>query len=178
MTKNKLFRLLNKKSKGFTVLELLIVIAIMAILAFIVFRATQRARNEAYLTEAKVEFTQIVGAMNQYLNEYSFYPPDVNRGLPNGIEQYLNPGRWPQAPWPGSEYDWDNWLDPITGEEIYQISIRFCLIGQPSTCRFPDEPWAANFDIHSALYYCILGPCRSHLSKPINHPGYCINCTN
>jgi hypothetical protein len=28
------------------------------------------------------------------------------------------------------------------------------------------------------VYYCIEGACRSHINRPINHPGYCINCQN
>jgi hypothetical protein len=33
-----------------------------------------------------------------------------------------------------------------------------------------------SWDSYSAMYYCVKGSCRSHQSKPINHPGFCINC--
>ena len=117
-------------------------------------------------------------ALEMYIssNNNGNYPDDVDRDLPSGVEQYLGAGQWPNAPWPGSIYDWDNWTDPVTGQKIYQISIRFCPLGQPDQCRFPDRPWAANFDYYSSAYWCILGPCRAHISKPINHPGYCLNC--
>jgi hypothetical protein len=57
-----------------------------------------------------------------------------------------------------------------------QISIRFCPVGQPSQCVFPQQSWAANFDINSSVYYCVEGACRAHVNQPANHPGYCVNC--
>jgi prepilin-type N-terminal cleavage/methylation domain-containing protein len=163
-------------NKGFTLIELLIVISIIAVLMNYILPALGRAKEKAYLTRAQGEFYSINNSLQMYLNEHGSYPPDTNRDIPPGLEQYLAPGIWPDAAWPGSVFDWDNWVDPVTSEQIYQISVRFCPVGQPDECRFPDAEWAANFDINSAVYYCIEGPCRSHLSRPVDHPGYCVNC--
>lgn len=164
-------------SSGFTLIELLIVISIMAILMYNILPVLSRAKEKAYLTRAEMEFTSVNASLQAYLTEYGEYPPDANRDIPPGLEEFLAPGIWPDAAWPGSVFDWENWDDPDNpGEKIYQISVRFCPVGQPSECRFPDEDWAENFDINSAVYYCISGACRSHLSRPVNHPGYCINC--
>lgn len=165
------------KLKGFTLIELLIVVAIIGLLSGIIFIAVNKARENAYMAAAQKEIFSIATAIEFYMDDYGDYPPDVNRDIPPGLEEYLGPGAWPKAPWPGSVYDWDVWDDPDNpGEKIYQISIRFCEIDQPSTCRFPDKPWAEDFDIVSSVYYCISGACRAHGSYPADHPGYCINC--
>lgn len=160
--------------KGFTLIELLVVIAISGVLASIILSETSKARSMASFGRAKLEFKSIATAIELYAqNNNNQMPPDANRNLPPGIETYLSSGNWPNAPWPQSVYDWDNWVDS-NGNQILQISIRFCTT--PTDCKIPNEPWAAGFDYYSAVYYCMSGPCRSHISKPINHPGYCVNC--
>lgn len=128
------------------------------------------------MARAKLEFRSLATAIHLYAEDHGGMPPDVARGLPPGLEAYLAGGHWPDAPWPGSVYDWDNWTDPVTGTPILQVSIRFCPLGQPTQCVFPNEEWATNFDHLSAVYYCFEGQCRSHMTRPIDHPGYCINC--
>lgn len=174
----KVFKVSGTK-KAFTLIELLIVVAIIGILASIVIIKVLDVRQGVYLVQARKELMSIRESLELYANDHGGgYPPDSNRDIPPGLETYLAPGIWPDAAWAGSVFDWDNWDDPVTGEKIYQISIRFCPVGQPTLCNFPKQSWAQNFDINSAVYYCISGACRSHLSEPINHPGYCVNCSN
>ena len=164
-------------SKGFTLIELLIVIAIIGILSTIALFSIRRAREAAYLAKAKMELRSIYQALEFYKDANGGnYPPDTSRDIPPGLEQYLAPSMWPASAWPGSVFDWDNWNEPGTGKKIYQISIRFCPIDQPDECRFPNQDWAKNFDISSSVFYCIEGPCRAHIGKPPDHPGYCANC--
>jgi len=167
--------------QGFTLMEILVVISIIGIMSAIVLPVFSNAREAAYFTRAKAEFKSIATAIELYTNATgSSYPGDVNRGLPPGLEVYLAPGEWPQAPWQESVYDWDAWapgdLSHPPQTQVYQISVRFCPLGEPTQCNFPNEEWAEGFDYYSAVYYCFDGPCRSHSSQPIDHPGYCINC--
>lgn len=164
------------KIKGFTLIELLVVVAIIGVLVMLGVYAMQRARDHAYMAAAKDELKSISQSLQLYMNDFGYYPPDTSRNIPPGLETYLAPGLWPDAPWPGSVFDWDNWIDPATSQHIYQISIRFCPIGKPEECRFPRDAWAKDFDIYSSVYYCIEGPCRAHIDRPIDHPGYCVNC--
>ena len=165
------------KKCGFTIIELLVVIAIIGVLSSIVLVSLTKARSSASFARAKLEFKSIATAIHLYTEDNNgVFPADIERSLPPGLEVYLSGGNWPNAPWPESVYDWDNWIDPDTGLKILQVSIRFCPLNHPELCRFPDDTWAENFDYYSAVYYCIEGACRSHLSQPIDHPGYCINC--
>lgn len=167
-------------SKGFTVLEILIVIAIIGILGSIVLINSGSPKRKAYYSRALLEFRNIETALELYRFEYNKYPNDIEREIPPGLEQYLAGHVWPKAPWPGSVYDWDNWVNPANhAERIYQISIRFCPIGgNIRSCKFPDETWSKNFKVNSSVYFCIKGPCRAHINEPIDYPGYCVNCAN
>lgn len=164
--------------RGFTLLELLIVISIIGILAAIIGAPLISARKKAYYSRSLVEFKSINTALEFWQNDHGSFPPDASRDLPAGLEQYLGPGIWPKAPYPGSVYDWDNWspsdLSYEPKQQVYQISIRFCTA--PGVCTIPNESWATNFDYYSALYFCISGPCRSHSSQPVDYPGKCVNC--
>lgn len=167
------------KIKGFTLLEIIITIAIIGILASIVFFSNGRIRERTYQKRTDVELKTFAYALKMYAFEHNgVFPPDANRSLPSGLEAYLSTSPdWPDAPWPGSVYDWDNWTIDGEPEPIYQISARFCPMGGPlSECHFPNEIWAEGFNIDSAYYYCISGSCRSHASQPITYPGYCSNC--
>ncbi len=170
------------RQSGFTLMELLIVIAIIGILSTVVLVMVVQYRERAMLNRTLLEMRSMQTAIELYTaDNEGDYPADVSRGLPPGLELYLhNPadaGAWPDAPFPGSVYDWDAWTDPVTSEPIYQLSVRFCPQGGPlSACNFPDESWAAGFGINSALYFCFSGPCRPHINEDADYPGYCVNC--
>ncbi len=178
--KKPLFKDKHGSDGGFTLVELLVVISIIGMLATILFPQVISARKGAQLARAKAELRNLAVALEEYANDNGGYPPDVNRGLPPGLEKYLAGGKWPPAPWPGAVYDWDNWspsdlsFDPK--QQTYQLSIRFC--SSASVCNFPDDAWAQDFDYYSSAYYCISGSCRAHSSRPLSHPSYCLNCGN
>ena len=171
-----------RKKGGFTIVELLVVIVVIAVLATIGIISYNRLAARAYLSRSHSEMSSIAKAVMAFelLNER--YPADVNRGIPPEVTELMNGSteNWPTAPWPNSVYDYDYWIDSDTGKEVVQLAIRFCPIDATSLsdCTFPDEPWAANFQKDSSYYWCIKGACRSHSALPIDYPGKCANCVD
>lgn len=168
---------LKRSILAFTLVEIMMVVTLIGILSAIVINNVSGSKERTYRTEAFAEMNTLANATRLYLEKYNEYPDDVDRDIPAALSEFIAiETDWPDAAWPGSVFDYDNWM--VGGEHIVQISIRFCPISGPiEDCQFPDEPWAENFDVQSAVYYCMKGPCRAHSSKPYNHPGYCINCT-
>lgn len=156
-------------------IELLVVIAIIGLLTTIVSLAGRYAIEKARWSRCKAEMKSIATSLQQYYDDHDSYPPDVDRGLPTGLEPYLSTETWPKPNWKYAVYDWDSWI--IDGKKNYQISLRFCDVSG-EYCSYPMFDWAKDFDRQSSAYYCLDGDanCRSHVDKPENHPGFCINC--
>lgn len=167
---------MGSRNRGFTIIEILIVVVVIGILAMICYTSYYGIKEKTYYTRALAEFKVMRAAAERYYLDHDEYPADVARDLPPGLEAYVSDseGRdWPHAPWPGSVYDWDAYENH--GVQTYQISIRFCK-QNGSECHFPRADWAKDFDRHSSLYYCIYGNCKAHPQMPDDHPGYCVNC--
>lgn len=182
-------------SNGFTLVEVVAVMLVIGILAAITYSyAVPRYRDRTYMVRGYSEMNTMANALTLYVSKYNDYPADVVRSVPPGIQEFLQQqynGYWPNAPWPGSVYDyerWDDWTYHDAGEAsgpIIQISVRMCDQGDNATCfanankylkGYVADSILAHWDSYSAVYYCIHGPCRSHQTQPANWPGYCINC--
>ena len=81
----------DRQPEGFTLLELLIVIAIIAVLLGLVFPVFQGVQDRAKKVQAKNDLTQIVTAVNAFYTEYGRYPlvgnvttPDTTYGTGGG----------------------------------------------------------------------------------------------
>ncbi len=166
--------------RGFTIVELLIVVVVIAVLATIAIVTYSHFSRRAMKNRAISEVSSIARAVDLYRADRGSYPADVERNIPVAIFDYSGthaiPTHWPTAPWPGSVYDYD-YFTGSDGEEVAQVSIRFCPIAGPiGACNFPNEPWAVGFDVQSSAYWCLTGICRAHPNMPDDHPGYCLNC--
>lgn len=69
-----------KKTKAFTLIELLTVIAIIAVLMGLLFPAIASVKESARKTQAKNDEMQIVNAVKAYYTEYGKYPIDTTSG--------------------------------------------------------------------------------------------------
>lgn len=168
----------HMKQAGFTLIEILIVIVIIGVMAAVVLIAInpRRIQDETRFSQAKEHLSLLNNAMESYVIVHGGrYPDDVDRGIPSGLEKELKTGDWPHTPWgPPTTYDWDNITE--NGEHWKQFSIRFCELGNPSNCRFPELEWAEDFDSNSSVYWCMEGPCRAHRNSSRTHPALCVNC--
>src|SRR4051812_43446348 len=71
------------RSAAFTLIELLTVIAIIAILMGILFPVINNVKENAKKVQAKNDVTQIVTAVKAYYTEYGKYPPVPGSTQPN-----------------------------------------------------------------------------------------------
>jgi prepilin-type N-terminal cleavage/methylation domain-containing protein len=183
----------RSESKGFTLVEIVVVIMVIGVLATLVYSLIiPHWRERAYYSRSLAELNTMANGLNLYVAKHNEYPADEARNIPGGIKEFIQSQQgndtWPNAPYPGSVYDYENWPPDANGpEQTYQISIRFCDAGDDATCKAAAKKYLSNYvsdDVlnnwtsSSAMYYCIKGSCRSHQSQPLNYPGYCINCGN
>ncbi|HEY8995915.1 MAG TPA: type II secretion system protein [Lacunisphaera sp.] len=75
---------MKRNSSAFTLLELLAVIAIVGILAALIFPSVGAARRSAGKAKTKVLFSQWTAATEAFRSEYGYYPSFDTSGLVNG----------------------------------------------------------------------------------------------
>jgi prepilin-type N-terminal cleavage/methylation domain-containing protein len=76
----RIFKRLSNRKAGFTMLELLVVMAILAILMGILLPVLARARKEARKNAARQAMNAIMMALSKYQEEHRYYPPDDQFG--------------------------------------------------------------------------------------------------
>ncbi|MEP6821739.1 MAG: type II secretion system protein [Chthoniobacterales bacterium] len=98
-----------RRNDGFTLIEIMIVVAIIALLAAIAvpsfLRARQRAQNVKFINALRVASN----AIDTYATENNAYPPDSTRGvIPPGLATYLDESLgWTGTTPIGGQWDWD-----------------------------------------------------------------------
>lgn len=105
-----------KNRKGFTLIEIMVVVVILGILATIVLTNVMGREDEARINAAKTQIRALEGGLDGFKLDNGFYPatdqglealirkPEVGR-IPNKWKEggYLKPARIPKDPW-GKDY--------------------------------------------------------------------------
>ncbi len=89
------------RAKAFTLVELLVVIAVIAILAALLLPALNRAKSAADSAGCKNNLRQLMLAVNMYVQDYHEYPTTLASPVASIITE-LQP--YTRAPWPAPNY--------------------------------------------------------------------------
>lgn len=98
-------------TRGFTLIEITIVITVISILASIIFFSTEGARARARFTQVETALDQMKKAAELYYLDYGHFPDDVAQGNPPTFVNEYYPGWNPPTVCPGYIYDFQNWPD-------------------------------------------------------------------
>jgi prepilin-type N-terminal cleavage/methylation domain-containing protein len=99
----------KKRNSGFSLLEIMIVVAILADLALIALPAFIRARDFAQDTRFMTDLRTATDGFEMYASEHNSYPPNAGTGVvPAGMQQYLAGMDWTSPTTIGGNWNWDN----------------------------------------------------------------------
>jgi prepilin-type N-terminal cleavage/methylation domain-containing protein len=79
------------RTQAFTLMELLTVIAIIGVLASLLFPAVRSARQSANKAKTRVQFNQWAAAIEGFRSEYGYYPVFHSSNLVNPVGQNTDP---------------------------------------------------------------------------------------
>jgi general secretion pathway protein G len=82
MKPNHNLRPLRRRRKGFTLIEMLVVIAVMSILAGMVFPITKAVSRNKVRARARAEMALLQTAIEAYKLKLGFYPPTTGTQTP------------------------------------------------------------------------------------------------
>ena len=98
----------SRAAFGFTLLEIMIVVGIIALLAVIAIPSFMRARETTRVTAFVNDLQKATDAFEMYAMERGNYPPDANRGvIPPGMESFLPKMNWTNTTPLGGRWDWE-----------------------------------------------------------------------
>ena len=88
-------KILYKKNKGFTILELLVVVAIIGLLSAVVMASLNSSRSKGRDAKRIEETRQIINAVELYFNATGKYPSRAQFIVANKAQNPLSPYLWP-----------------------------------------------------------------------------------
>ncbi len=102
-------RMASKGETGFTLLELLVVVAIIGVLATIAIPAYSGFRERASVVDLASNLKNFGTAFNSYLAEHGTYPNDSHIILPPGagMEKLISQDLWLAETPLGGHYNWE-----------------------------------------------------------------------
>jgi prepilin-type N-terminal cleavage/methylation domain-containing protein len=113
--------------RAFTLLELLVVIAVIAVLAGLLFPAVQSVLERAKKVQAKNDLTQIVTAVNAFYTEYGRYPTNATSDAA-------------AAYGPGNQSTNNSLLNELRAQDSYSLNTRQIVFISPANVKDDNNP--------------------------------------
>lgn len=104
----------RRSRPGFTIVEVLVAVLILGVLAAIAFPSYQKVTYRARAAKIVGDLYAVRNAAYHFHLDRGQWPPNVSRGLPSGMEEYVS---GVQEEGSGYALDWDNW-DPTIGISV------------------------------------------------------------
>lgn len=95
---------MKKRTKGFTLVEIMIVVAIIGLLIAIALPNFMKARRKSVIRTAQASLKQIEGAREQYLIDAGTNANNIDAIEAAVVPDYIKV--WPKCP-SGGEWEWD-----------------------------------------------------------------------
>ena len=100
----------SRRSRGMTLIEIMIVVSILAILAAIIVPRFSSAMDQAKVAHAVTTIRELANAANRYHAEHDAWPRDVARGtVPQELKPYLIGADFVNDV-SGGKWDYENWI--------------------------------------------------------------------
>lgn len=99
---------IKKSKRGFTLIEIMIAITILAAIVATLFTNVNAERRKSQISQARILLSQLKGALDRFNLDCNFYPNTEEglRALIDGVprcsaflESYIDKKRVPQDPW-------------------------------------------------------------------------------
>jgi prepilin-type N-terminal cleavage/methylation domain-containing protein/prepilin-type processing-associated H-X9-DG protein len=108
----------SARARGFTLVELLVVIVIVAILATLVFVMTRRVMDSAKATRNMANLRSLASQIQSFAADQGYYPPGFDTNFPNTSSFTKN--RWPEILMEssGAKPPREEYLSPTKGSKL------------------------------------------------------------
>ncbi len=161
-----------KKEKGFTLIELTVVLAVLVILAFLLTPSILKFINDSRIARAQQDVKTIAGVVMQFYKDTGFFPrtSDSVGGGPgvNVVDMLVGPGNAP-VPAPNPVGDSLKWVDGTTDtfeNQFIKNTPLYRLAGSRGeagwggpyfTSELRSDPWGNRYAINSTYLSRSLG---------------------
>lgn len=115
------------RRSGFTLVELLVVIAIIAVLIALLMPAVQQAREAARRTQCRNNLRQMGLALHNYHDTFGAFPPSSTSQVDKGV--------WNDRPWRHHLHSWASLLLPFLEQANLQRTIDYNVSALDATNR-------------------------------------------
>ena len=107
---------LNLSRKGFTLVEIMIVVVIIGFLVMLAIPATVRMREKAQSSRFASDVRTFAQAFESYSLQNGVWPPNSGSGVvPTGMAGFMQTGNWTGRNSVGGRWNWDRSLNVTAG---------------------------------------------------------------